>query len=174
MAKLNGKKILMFVEDYFEDLELFYPKIFLKGEDAEVVVAGKDKSKSYKGKNGLQIKPDASLNEVKAENFSGLVIPGGYCPDRLRRIDSVLQLTKDFDKAGKMVAFICHAGWVPISAGIIRGRKATSYHAIKDDMINAGCEWVNKSLVIDNNFVSSRSPDDLPDFCRGIVEVLSK
>lgn len=174
MAKLDGKKILIFVEDYFEDLELFYPMIFLKGEGAEVVVAGNEKGKSYHGKNGLKIKPDASLDEISEINFDGVVIPGGYCPDRLRRIDKVLQLVKAFDKSGKMVAHICHAGWVPISAGIMKGRKSTSYIAIKDDMINAGVNWVDEPLVIDNNLVSSRSPDDLPHFCRGIVEVISK
>jgi protease I len=174
MGKLDGKKVLIFVEDYFEDLELFYPKIFLKGEGAEVIVAGKEKGKSYKGKNGLTINPDSSLDEVNEKDYDGVVIPGGYCPDKLRRIDKVLQLTKSFDKAGKMVAHICHAGWVPISAGIMKGRKSTSFFAIKDDMINAGVEWEDKALVIDKNLVSSRSPDDLPQFCSGMVEVLTK
>lgn len=173
MGKLEGKKILMFAEEYHEDLELWYPKIFLKGEGAEVVVAGKDKNKTYSGKNGLKIKPDAALEEVNEKDFDGLVIPGGYGPDKLRRIDKVLQLTRDFDKAGKMIAHICHAGWVPISAGIMKGRKSTSYFAIKDDMINAGVEWVDEPLVIDKNMVSSRSPDDLPQFCSGIVQVLN-
>ncbi len=174
MGKLDGKKILVFVEDYFEDLELFYPKIFLKGEGADIVVAGKDKDKSYHGKNGLTISPDKSLDEINVTDFDGVVIPGGYCPDKLRRIDKVLDLVKGFDDSGKMVAHICHAGWVPISAGIMNGRKSTSFFAIKDDMINAGVNWVDEALVIDKNLVSSRSPDDLPRFCNGMVEVLTK
>jgi protease I len=173
MGKLEGKKVLMFVEDYFEDLELFYPKIFLKGEGAEVIVAGKEKDQLYHGKNGLKIKPDKSLDEVDEKDFDGLVIPGGYCPDKLRRIDKVLQLTRDFDKAGKLIAHICHAGWVPVSAGIMKGRKSTSFFAIKDDLINAGADWVDEPIVIEKNLVSSRGPDDLPQFCNGIAEVLT-
>lgn len=173
MSNLNGKKILMFVDDYYEDLELWYPKIFLNGEGAEVTVAASDKNSTYSGKHGLKIKPDTSFDEVSEKDFDGLIIPGGFAPDKLRRSEKVLQLTKDFFKSGKLVAHICHAGWVPISAGIMKGMKSTSTSAIKDDMINAGTDWVDEALVVDKNMVSSRNPGDLPQFCSGIVKVLA-
>lgn len=173
MDKLKGKKILMFVDDVYEDLELWYPKLYLTGEGAKVVVAGPEAKKIYRGKNGYPCKSDIDLDSVEEKQFDGLVIPGGFAPDKLRRIPKVLKLTKSFHRAGKLIAHICHAGWIPISAGIVKGFKCTSTPGIKDDLINAGANWVDEPLVVDRNMVSSRKPDDLPLFCQGIVAVMT-
>jgi len=172
--KLTGKKVLMFVDDTYEDLELCYPKIRLTEEGAEVVVAGSYKMKVYIGKHGYPCKSDASFDEVNAKDFDALVIPGGFAPDKLRRDKKVLQITQEIFKSGKPVAHICHGGWIPISAGIMKGFKCTSTPGIKDDLINAGAEWVNEAVVVDRNMISSRKPDDLPEFCRAIIKMLGK
>jgi deglycase len=169
----NRKKILMFVDDQYEDLELWYPKIRLEEEGYEVVIAGVTKGKIYTGKHGYPCEAEASLDEIKAEDFDGLVIPGGFAPDKLRRIPKVLQLTNRIHKDGKLVAHICHAGWIPISARIIKGFKCTSTPGIKDDLINAGAIWVNGPVVIDRNMISSRGPKDLHLFCKEIIKYLS-
>ncbi len=174
MNKLAGKKILMFVDNIYEDLELWYPKLRLIEEGAEVVVAGQEANKIYEGKNGYPCKSDASYLDVNEKDFDGLVIPGGFAPDKLRREKKVLELTKQFNDSGKLVAHICHAGWITISAKIMSGYKCTSTPGIKDDIENAGAIWIDEPVVIDRNMVSSRRPSDLPMFCKGIIEVLSK
>ncbi|HKI77360.1 MAG TPA: type 1 glutamine amidotransferase domain-containing protein [Ignavibacteriaceae bacterium] len=174
MKKLKGKKILMFVAHIYEDLELWYPKLRFMEEGAEVVIAGPEKSKIYSGKHGYPCKSDISINKISERKFDALVIPGGFAPDKLRRIPKVLNLTRSFHKSGKLIAHICHAGWIPISAGVIKGFKCTSTPGIKDDLKNAGAKWVNKSVVIDRNMISSRGPNDLPDFCSAIIEFLQK
>jgi len=172
--KLTGKKILMFVDDIYEDLELWYPKIRFVEEGAEVIVAGSYKMKVYSGKHGYPCKSDASFDEIDAKDFDALVIPGGFAPDKLRREKKVLDITRDIFNSGKLVAHICHAGWIPISAGILKGFKCTSTPGIKDDLINAGAEWINEPVVVDRNMISSRSPADLPEFCRAIIKMLSQ
>ena len=168
----TGKRILIFVGDIYEDLELWYPKLRMIEAGAEVVVAGAEAGRSYAGKNGYPCVSDASLAEVTAETFDGLIVPGGFMPDKLRRDPHVLQLVRDFDAAGKLVAAVCHGGWIPISAGVYRGVRVTGSPGIKDDLINAGAIWEDAPVVIDRHFVSSRKPDDLPDFCRGILQVM--
>ncbi len=170
---LSGKQILMFVGDIYEDLELWYPKLRLIEAGASVIVAGSDKSQSYAGKNGYPCISDAAISSVRAADFDGLVIPGGFMPDKLRRDPQVLQLTRDFSESGKLVGAICHGGWIPISARVYKGVKVTGSPGIKDDLINAGAIWEDSAVVIDRHFVSSRKPDDLPDFCRGLLAVLS-
>jgi protease I len=174
MNKLEGKKVLMFVDHVYEDLELWYPKLRLIEEGALVIVAGPEAGKIYEGKNGYPCKSDVSYKDVEEKDFDGLVIPGGFAPDKLRRDPKVLQLTKQFNDSGKLVAHICHAGWITISAKIMKGYKCTSTPGIKDDIENAGAVWIDEPVVIDRNMVSSRRPDDLPDFCKGIIQVLSK
>jgi protease I len=170
---LKGKRVLTFVGDIYEDLELWYPKLRLIEAGAEVVVAGEKPNAKYEGKNGYPCKSDVAIVEMRAADFDGVVIPGGFMPDKLRRDSDVLQLVRDFAATGKLVAAICHGGWIPISAGVYRGVRVTGSPGIKDDLVNAGALWEDSPVVVDRHFVSSRKPDDLPDFCRGILEVMT-
>jgi len=168
------KKILIFVADEYEDLELQYPKYRMLEAGFTVKIAGLKENEIYKGKHTYPCKSDISFDSVKVHDFDALIIPGGYAPDRLRRIPKVLEITKQFHEQQKLIAFICHAGWVPISAKIIKGIKCTSFSAIKDDMINAGVYWVDEAVVVDKHFVTSRSPEDLPQFCPAIIDYLNR
>ena len=170
---LQGKTVLFFAGPLYEDLELWYPKIRLEEEGARTVVAGTGE-KTYQGKKGYPINVDTSVDEIRAADFDGLVIPGGYAPDIMRRSQKLLQLTREIFQAGKPVAFICHAGWVPISAGIVKGKRGTSVGAIKDDLVNAGLLWEDSPVVVDGNLISSRTPADLPDFMRALIAALEK
>jgi protease I len=170
---LQGTTILFFAGPLYEDLELWYPKIRLEEEGASTVVAGTGE-KTYQGKRGYPLSVDTSVEEIEAEEFDGLVIPGGYAPDIMRRSPKLLQLTRDIYQAGKPVAFICHAGWVPISAGIVKGKRGTSVGAIKDDLVNAGMVWEDSPVVVDGNLISSRTPADLPQFCKAIIAALQQ
>ncbi len=170
---LDGKIVLFFAGPLYEDLELWYPKIRLEEEGARTVVAGTGE-KTYQGKKGYPITVDTSVDEIRAADFDGLVIPGGYAPDIMRRSQKLLQLTREIFQAGKPVAFICHAGWVPISAGIVKGRRGTSVGAIKDDLVNAGLLWEDSAVVVDGNLISSRTPGDLPQFCKALIAALEK
>jgi len=174
MADLSGQHILMFVDDVYEDLELWYPKLRLEEAGAGVTLAGPEADKKYTGKNGYPCTSDAAIADMIEADFTGLVIPGGFAPDKLRRDAKVLELTRQFHEAGKLVAHICHAGWIPISAGIVKGFKCTATPGIKDDLINAGAEWVDESVVVDRNQITSRRPPDLPDFMKAIVEWLGQ
>ncbi len=168
---LTGKTILFFAANWYEDLELWYPKIRLEEEGARCVVAGLGEA-TYQGKRGYPVTVDTSVEGLEASRFDGLVIPGGYAPDILRRSAKVLALTRAIHDAGKPVAFICHAGWVPISAGIVRGRRGTSVGAIRDDLVNAGLIWEDSPVVVDGNLISSRTPADLPHFCKALIRAL--
>ena len=170
---LNGKRVLFFAAPLYEDLELWYPKIRLEEEGAATVVAGLG-DKTYQGKRGYPVTPDTSVDQVSARDFDALVIPGGYAPDILRRHQKVLDLTREIFQAGKPVAFICHAGWVPISAGIVKGRRGTSVGAIKDDLVNAGMIWEDSPVVVDGNMITSRTPADLPEFMRALIRCLQE
>ncbi|MFQ5824772.1 MAG: type 1 glutamine amidotransferase domain-containing protein [bacterium] len=172
MAVLKGKKILFFVHELYEDLELWYPKFRLIEEGAEVVIVAPE-IKEYKGKHGYPCTPDIMVDKVNTNEFDGLVISGGFAPDKLRRFQRVLEIVREFNDANKMIAFICHAGWVPISAKILTGRRATCVSAIKDDLVNAGALYSDEAVVLDGNLISSRHVNDLPDFSRAIVKYLS-
>jgi protease I len=128
--------------------------------------------KTYPGKRGYPVTVDTNVDQVESSDFDALVIPGGFAPDQLRRSDKVLRLTREISQAGKPVAFICHAGWVPISAKILKGKRATSVRAIKDDMENAGVVWEDSAVVVDGNLISSRTPADLPQFCKALIGAL--
>jgi len=170
---MKNKKVILLVDEIFEDLEFWYPKLRLAEEGIEVIVAGKEK-KVYHGKKGLSSEPDITFAGLKIDDYDGVIIPGGFAPDKLRRYKEVLDLVKKYDQQGKLVAFICHAGWVPISAKILQGRRATSVSAIKDDMENAGAVWEEAAVVVDNNLISSRTPADLGVFCKAIIAFLEK
>jgi protease I len=169
---LTGKRILMFVGDIYEDLEVWYPKLRMIEAGAEVVLAGPKAGVTYAGKNGYPCKSDVAISDVDASKFDGLIVPGGFMPDKLRRDPDVLAIVREFNAAQKLIAAVCHGGWIPISADVYRGVRVTGSPGIKDDLVNAGAIWEDASVVVDRNFVSSRKPDDLPDFCRGILQVL--
>ncbi len=170
---LEGKSILIFVGDIYEDLELWYPKLRMEEAGADVTVAGPEEGVTYQGKNGYPCVSDAAINFMQSEDFDGLIVPGGFMPDKLRRNPKVLSLVKGFADSGKLVAAVCHGGWIPISAKVYGGVRVTGSPGIKDDLVNAGAIWEDAPVVIDRHFVSSRKPDDLPDFCRGILQVLT-
>ncbi len=168
-----GKKVLLFAGPLYEDLELWYPKIRLEEEGVVTTVAGLGE-RTYQGKRGYPVTVDVNVEQVEAAGFDGLVIPGGFAPDQMRRSAKVLDVTREIYQAGKPVAFICHAGWVPISARILKGKRATSVRAIKDDMENAGAIWEDRAVVVDGNLISSRTPADLPQFCRALLAALER
>lgn len=169
---LDGTKIAILAENDYEDLELQYPLYRMKEAGARVTVVGTGSSQEYKGKHGLPIKVDTTADDVSAEDFDGVIIPGGWAPDRMRRYPAMVGLVRDLDHQGKLVASICHAGWMLASANIIRGRTVTGVVAIKDDLVNAGGNFVDEEVTRDRNLVCSRTPADLPAFCRTIIEVL--
>lgn len=171
---LAGKKILAFIGDIYEDLELCYPRLRMIEAGAQFVMAGQDKAGTkYAGKHSYPLQSDASLNDVRAEEFDGLIVPGGFMPDKLRRDPQVLKLVRGFAESGKCVAAICHGGWIPISASVYKGVRVTGSPGIKDDLINAGALWEDKEVVVDRHFISSRKPDDLPAFCREIIKLVA-
>jgi len=170
---MSRKTVAIFIDDLYNELEFWIPYYRLKEAGADVLVVGAEKGKIYKSKVGLPGAPtDASYAEIKAGELDGLVIPGGYAPDHMRRHKACIDLTREIFDQGKPVAMICHAGWVPASAGILKGKKGTSFFAIKDDVVHAGLTWVDEPVVVDGNLISSRTPDDLPQFCKALVKAL--
>jgi protease I len=170
---LTGKKVIILVEDMFNVFELWYPYYRLKEAGAEVTVVGTGRKDVFTGKPATECKADASADEVSAADFDGVVIPGGYAPDLMRRNPAMVDLVGQLFRAGKLVAAICHAGWMLASAGVLSGKKATSFFAIKDDMVNAGADWVDREVVVDGNLVTSRTPDDLPAFMKAVISFLA-
>ena len=167
------KKIAVLVEDHYQVLEVWYPYLRLREEGMEAVFVGTGK-KQYTSKEGYPVEQGLSIKDVNVDDFDGVVIPGGYAPDILRRHKEINDFVKAMDKKKKLVAGICHAGWVLVSAGILKGRKATCFSAIKDDLINAGGDYLDKEVVVDANLITSRNPFDLPAFCREIIKYLKK
>jgi len=170
--ELEGKRIAILAEDMYQELELWYPLLRMREAGAEVQVIGTGSAETYGSKHGYPVTVDAAPDEVRAEDFDAVVIPGGYAPDRMRRYPALLDFVREIDAQGKVVAAICHAGWVLVSAGILSGRRATCFFAIKDDLVNAGATYVDAEVVQDGNLITSRTPDDLPAFCRTIIAAL--
>jgi len=171
--QLSGKKIVILVDNIYQEMEVWYPLYRLREAGADVVTVGAAAGATYTSKLGYPVHCDKSYDEVSAAQFDGVVVPGGYAPDHIRRHAKANRLVHDFDAQGKLVAAICHAAWVLCSANMLKGRKATSFFAIKDDVIHAGAEWVDAEVVVDRNLVTSRKPDDLPAFCRAMIAVLT-
>ncbi|MGQ9517120.1 MAG: type 1 glutamine amidotransferase domain-containing protein [Anaerolineae bacterium] len=165
-------KVAILVEDMYEDVEFWYPYYRMKEAGAEVVVVAPKAGATYNSKHEYPAVSQLSGAEASADEFDAVIIPGGFCPDRLRRDPNILRFVADMDKKGKVVAAICHAGWVLISAKVLKGRKATSVSAIRDDMENGGCTWLNEPVVVDGNLITSRVPDDLPHFLPTIIKAL--
>lgn len=168
-----SKSILCFLGDDYEDLELWYPKLRLEEAGYSTVLAA-ERLETFAGKHGYPAKADLLIKEARTLDYDGLLIPGGWMPDKLRRDGQVLRLTREFFEQGKMVAFICHGGWIPISARILRGRKTTGSLGIKDDLENAGAIWVDAPVVMDGNLISSRTPRDLAPFAAAMVKFLRR
>ncbi len=163
---LKGKRIAILVDNMYQEMEVWYPLYRFREAGAEVVTVGAKAGETYTSKLGYPVKCEKSYDEAGAPDFDGVVIPGGFAPDLIRRYPKANQLVKELDARGKLVAAICHGLWVPCSAGILRGRRATCFFAIKDDVINAGALYEDAEVVVDRNLVTSRKPDDLPAFCR--------
>jgi protease I len=168
---LNGKRIAVLVASGVEDLEYYVPYMRLQEEGAEVLGAGLTLD-PVSGKNGLEIKPDVTVESLNGSELDALVVPGGWAPDKLRRYKAVTDLVKEMDAAGKVIGIICHGGLVPISAGILEGRRATGSLGIKDDLVNAGASWVDEPAFREGNLVWGRVVEDIPDFCRELVAAL--
>jgi len=171
--KLQGVKVAYLVEEGFEDLEFWVPLMRLREEGAQVTVVGSGRANSFTGKQGLKARPDVNADQVGPDDFDALVVPGGWAPDKLRRYPAVTRLARGLYDQGKIVAAICHAGWVLISAGSVRGHKATGSLGIKDDLVNAGAEWVDEAAFRDGNLVWGRVVEDIPAFCRELVAALA-
>lgn len=172
--ELSGKRFALFVETIFNDQEFWYPYYRLKEAGAEVSVVGSGSADRYTGKSGTVARVDLPASKVDPDQYDGVVIPGGYAPDHMRRHRAMKDLVRKMDEQGKVVAAICHAGWLLVSAGILQGRTVTSFSAIRDDLVNAGASWVDQEVVRDGNLVTSRTPDDLPAFMRTIIKVAAE
>lgn len=170
---LRGVRFLAFVGDIYEDLELWYPKLRMIEAGASFTIAGPEAAVVYAGKHGYPCVADISIESARSQDFDALLLPGGFMPDKLRRDPKVLSLIQEFDRDQKCIAAICHGGWLAISAKVYQGVKVTGSPGIKDDLENAGAQWEDAEVVVDRHFVSSRRPDDLPAFCRAIIEHLS-
>jgi protease I len=167
----KSRRIVILVGPEYEDLEVWYPKLRLEEAGYEVKLAGTGEP-SYRGKHGYPCPVDGHVNDFPASSLAGILAPGGWAPDKLRRDPAALAAVRQVNEAGGMVATICHGPWILISAGIVRGRRLTSTVGIRDDVVNAGAEWVDEPAVIDRNLVSARVPKDLPAFGLAMLKVL--
>ena len=171
--ELQGKKIAILVDQMYQEMEVWYPLYRLREAGAAIITVGATAGATYPSKLGYPCHCDKSYDQVRAEDFDGVVVPGGYAPDHIRRHAMANYFVSEMNRQGKLVAAICHAGWVLCSAhGMLKGRRVTSFSAIKDDMVNAGANWEDAEVVVDANLVTSRKPDDLPAFCRACIKVL--
>jgi len=171
--ELKGKKIAILVDNIYQDQEVWYPYFRFQEAGAEVVVVAAKAGETYTSKHGYPIKSDTTYDSVRAADFDGVVVPGGYAPDLIRRHSAANRFVHEMNKQGKLVAAICHGAWVLCSADMLKGRRATCFFAIKDDVIHAGAKYEDAEVAIDGNLVTSRKPEDLPAFCRASIEVLT-
>lgn len=172
--KLSEATVAVLCENLYQELELWYPLLRLREAGASVFSVGPGAGALCTSRLGYPVVSDLSSAEVGADDFDAVVIPGGQSPERMRRNAATLDFVRGMDAQGKIVAAICHAGWVLASAGIAKGRRLTSVPFIKDDVVHAGADWVNEPVVIDGNLITSRNPDDLPQFASAIVRALEE
>ena len=170
--KLTDKKIAILVENLYQEHELWYPYYRMKEEGAQVLVVGPGLG-TFTSKYGYPVEADAAATDLTADDLDALIIPGGYAPDHMRRHRSMVDLVREAVGMGKVVAAICHAGWMLASADVLKGRKVTGFFAIRDDLVHAGAQYVDEKVVVDGNLITSRKPHDLPAFCRAIIKALS-
>jgi protease I len=168
------KKIAILAEDDYEDLELWYPYYRLIEAGHEVKVVGSGRKQSFASKHGYEAKVDLSAADVDSAEFDAIIIPGGFAPDRMRRVPAVNELVRRMFKEGKLVAAICHGPSVLVSANVLKGKKVTCFMSIKDDVMNAGARYKDEKVVVDGNLVTSRSPADLPEFMKAVLLALEK
>ncbi|HEY8323983.1 MAG TPA: type 1 glutamine amidotransferase domain-containing protein [Ktedonobacterales bacterium] len=171
MARLDGKTIGVFVAEGFEDLEFWVPVMRLREEGARTLIIGLSHD-TVTAKHCLTATPEVVASEVDAARLDGLVIPGGWAPDKLRRSEDVLRITRETHAAGKVIGVICHGGWVPASADLVRDMRVTGSRGIRDDMVHAGATWVDEPAFRSGNFVWGRVVEDIPDFLRELVAAL--
>ncbi len=170
--KLKEKRIIVLVENMYEDLELWYPVLRLREEGAKVVIVGPKKLCGYQSKHGYAVESDASVKETNPADYDGVIIPGGYAPDMMRRNADMVKLVARAFEMNKVVAAICHAGWMLASAEIVKGKKLTCFFSIKDDMVHAGAIYLDEEVVVDGNLITSRQPGDLPAFMKAVIKAL--
>ncbi len=171
--RLAGKNIAILAEEIYEDLELWYPLLRMREAGAQVTVVGPERGQTYPSKHGYPVQADKAIQEVKADQFDAVIIPGGYAPDRMRRHPAMVALVREAARQNKVVAAICHAPWMLASAEVVRGKNVTCFFAIKDDLIHAGAHYQDAEVVVDGNIITSRQPGDLPAFCRAIIGALA-
>jgi len=169
--ELTGKRVAILIEDMYNEFEFWYPYYRMKEAGAKVTVVGTG-AKEYHSKIGMPAPGGVTAESINASDFDAVIVPGGYAPDRMRRNPAMVKLVRESYTQGKIVAAICHAGWVLVSAGILKGKKTTCVPSIKDDMVNAGAIYLDQEVVREGNLITSRSPDDLPAFCREIIAAL--
>jgi protease I len=171
---LEGKRVAVLAENSYQELELWYPLLRLREAGAEVLVVGTGSADTYSSKLGYPVQVDVAADQVSASSLDAIVVPGGYAPDLMRRYPAMVNLVREASEQGRIVAAICHAGWMLVSAGILSGKDATCFFSIKDDVINAGANYVDAEVVRDGNLITSRVPADLPAFCRAIIDALGE
>ena len=170
--ELTGKKVLIFAEEIYNEHELWYPYYRLLEAGAEVTIVGSGSAKSYTGKYGIPVTVNKNADQIVASEYEGVIIPGGYAPDHMRRYPAMVQIVKDMSDQGKVIGSICHGGWMLASADILKGRTVTSFFAIKDDLIHAGANYVDEEVVVDGKIITSRKPEDLPAFMKAVISAL--
>jgi len=170
--KLKGKRIAIMLDQQYQELEVWYPYYRLSEEGAEVIRVGPEGGAIYPSKLGYPCVSDAAARDVGGAEFDAVVVPGGWCPDFMRRDETMVRFIQAAAQAGTVLAAICHGGWMLCCTDALKGRRATSFVAIRHDMMNAGAEWVDAECVVDGNVITARKPDDLPAFCAAIIEML--
>ena len=171
--QLNGKRVAIFADNLYQEMELWYPLYRLQEAGAKVDVIAAEAGTTYTSKLGYPVKSDHAYTAVAATDYDGVILPGGFAPDYMRRHEKACQFVAAMDRAGKLVAAICHGPWMMCSADVLRGRRATSFFSIRTDVVNAGALWEDAEVVVDRNLVTSRKPEDLPAFMRACIVVLA-
>ncbi len=165
-------KVLLFIEDYFEDAEAIYPYYRMREEGYEVIIASPVAGKAYKGKKGMVLQSEIAASAVNPADYAAVIISGGYAPDRMRRDPDMVGLVKKMFEDCKVVAAICHGGWMLAEADLLKGRQVTGAQSISKDLTNAGGQFIDREVVADDNIITSRGPDDLPAFCKAIITLI--